>query len=779
MKKKHAIVIVLIAVLFSTIINSTDSSIVREVNSVPPSGQYTIGNGPVPTEALDLNVAPNPSFEETTSDGIPTGYSAFGTGYQWANMSYQDEVANGLYACLVESKGTEMAIANSYIRNYVIFSPEPYLIDGLRLSFEWNVLANPDILQGSRVFIYIQTTNSTGYTQTLSYYLSHTTLGFSNSSTAGHFYMNDSLNQWKAFDRNITEDYTHVSEFGSYDSSRHITYVWLYAYSLIGASGKIQVVFDDFVLDDGAYSGWFSNGDFELGDGSGWGSYFNSPAYVFQSTDSTIGSHSVELNVPAIQFSSNAFGGLYGILASYPAGYYATSPGATTIEFDWSYNDTPGLRWQYSFLHLTLQYATTTYNVYAYLGHGENNPSTTNSTTNKYVNVTGFGVRNTWQHAIIDVYDYVMMFGSTNMTLYRIEFYTYASEIGGSTTTKIDNLQILTDPTGDPGFEIQWYTSSQTPFAGWYMWNGETGVINRTSDAHSGLIACNLTVQDNDYAGIRRPINLQIDPSLLTDFWWRIDEITNAGVGWAYLELSFNNTYFVTYRLAHSGLYSIPSNTSNVVQLLVDNFNQTGIWNNLVRNITNDVVGAFGQSNWILTRLVVNEYAGPGGRTSLICDDMNFKDGTPPEFTSVTVITNPTLSTTQVELRAVVSDVRPGVSSVTFSYSTGGGWSDVLGTYNENGWFTAFIPAQSVGTEVEFYVTAIDGSGQISIDDNGGSYHSYTVTDITVTTTTSTTITTTNTSGGDILTPILVIGAVGALAIILVVSVVLPRTKKK
>ncbi len=778
MKNKHAAVIVVIAVLFGAAFFSIGSPIASESINASQHGNNNLSDGPVPLEPLDLNVRDNPSFETVNPNGIPTGYTAFGSGYQFANTSYQDEVATGLYACLVEAKGTELAIANSYIRNAISFSPQPFLIDGPQLSFKWNVLANPDILLGSRVYLYVQTSNSTGYSQSLNYYFSHTTLGLTNSTTGAHFYMNDTLNQWNDFDRNITEDYQDVSALGNFDSSRFIQYVWLYAYSLVGATEKMQVVFDDFVLDDGSYSGWFSNGGFESGDGSGWSSYFNSPGLVFQSSDSTHGSHSVELNIPTLQFSSTAFCGLSDSMASYPAGYYASVPGQTTIEFDWLYDDTPGLRWQYSYLSLNFQYMTTTYYVYIFLGYGQNDPSATNTTTNKYVNITGFGVRNSWQHAVIDLYDCVMMFGSPNMTFYRMQFYNYATDIGASITTRIDDFQILTDPTGDPGFEVQWFSSAETPFAGWYMWNGETGVISRTSDTHSGLVACNLTVQENDYAGVRRPIKLQIDPSLLTDFWWRLDEITNAGSGWAYLELSFNTTYFVNYRLGHSGLYSIPANTSNYVHILADDFNQTGVWNNLVRNITYDVTEAFGQSNWILTRMIINEYAGPGGRTSLICDDMNFKDGVPPDFASVSVITNPITSSSTVELRAIVSDIRPGIFSVTFSYSTGGGWTDVTGTYNENGWYTAIIPAKPNGTEVQFYATAMDGSGQMSIDDNDGSYYSYAVLDIPVTTTTTTT-TTTPTDGGWGIDPILLVGAFGVIAIIVIVFVMVTRMKKK
>ncbi|GAI95367.1 unnamed protein product, partial [marine sediment metagenome] len=262
------------------------------------------------------------------------------TGYQFTNTTYSDVVKDGAYACLIESQGTDIAVANAYLRNSQPFSPEPYLSDGAQLSFNWNTLANPDMHLGSRVYISVQTTNSTGFVQWIYYYLSHTTLGYSNSTNQGYFFMNDTLNQWNDFDRNITEDYQKISELGNLDSSRWIQFVWIYAWSLNGASDKMQAVFDNFMLDDGSYSGYFVNGDFEST--LGWVSYSSAPSHVGQSMDSTHETYSVEMSIPIMEYShpATAHCSLSDTLASYPQGYYALLPGSSIIEFDWFFDDT-------------------------------------------------------------------------------------------------------------------------------------------------------------------------------------------------------------------------------------------------------------------------------------------------------------------------------------------------------------------------------------------------------------------------------------------------------
>jgi hypothetical protein len=80
-----------------------------------------------------------------------------------------------------------------------------------------------------------------------------------------------------------------------------------------------------------------------------------------------------------------------------------------------------------------------------------------------------------------------------------------------------------------------------------------------------------------------------------------------------------------------------------------------------------------------------------------------------------------------------VTDVGSGVLEVKFYYRTGGtgAFTTILMTDAGSGHFTASIPVQPYDTLVEYFFNATDNAGNWVVDDNGGSYYSYTVDDVT------------------------------------------------
>jgi hypothetical protein len=78
-----------------------------------------------------------------------------------------------------------------------------------------------------------------------------------------------------------------------------------------------------------------------------------------------------------------------------------------------------------------------------------------------------------------------------------------------------------------------------------------------------------------------------------------------------------------------------------------------------------------------------------------------------------------------------VTDVGSGVQEVMFYYRTGGtgAFTTFLMTDAGSGHYTASIPVQSYGTLVEYFFNATDIAGNWVVDDNSGSYYSYTVVD--------------------------------------------------
>jgi hypothetical protein len=86
----------------------------------------------------------------------------------------------------------------------------------------------------------------------------------------------------------------------------------------------------------------------------------------------------------------------------------------------------------------------------------------------------------------------------------------------------------------------------------------------------------------------------------------------------------------------------------------------------------------------------------------------------------------------QVTVTTTVVAGNSGVLNVTLVYTTDN-WAKtnttVVASYNSTSQqATAHIPPQYNGGHVEYYVVAFDGNGNKKVNDNGGSYFSYTVT---------------------------------------------------
>jgi hypothetical protein len=96
----------------------------------------------------------------------------------------------------------------------------------------------------------------------------------------------------------------------------------------------------------------------------------------------------------------------------------------------------------------------------------------------------------------------------------------------------------------------------------------------------------------------------------------------------------------------------------------------------------------------------------------------------------------------QVVVTATVTAGNSGVLNVTLVYTTDN-WkianTTVVASYNSTSQLaTAHIPPQYNGGHVEYYVVAFDGNSNKRVNDNNGSYFSYTVTAPPASTTTNT-----------------------------------------
>lgn len=738
MERKHATVLALTFVLVGLMFFSVDTPLTtqQEVDTViheAPEIIEQIAAEPVPQEPLRLNVVENGGYEEWDSGAhSPEAWVAQASAYVKSDSAYTDVVATGTYAGFAESQGNVIAYGSSYLYNSLGYTTTTLIEPGISLSFNWNTLANPDLQLGAETYLYLQTDNGAGTPFNINYYLSSGNTGHTNSSNYGHILINETVNQWNNFDRNVTEDFIDVFGAGSLTSESYVRSIWFYASSPTSATNKIQVVIDDVELNNGTYSGWVTNGNFESGTGNGWQTYSSDAGYIAQSTDSTHGIYSVNASIPSLSGGS-AYARCYQWYST-NFGYPVLYPEMNVIELDWKYNDTVGAGLsQYAYLRLNFFNGTTHY-VHFYFGYGDDTIHGSNSTTNNYVKMPGFGVRDTWQHSEIDLYEVGIEAGLYNMSIVEVSIYAYQGVVDAGVEILVDDFKMMTYPTSDPTFEYVENWGRYNPFTGWGRFSG-SGEVTQSTIAHGGTYSANITVENVEDGLSRNLLYADIDPALSTDFWWRLEDIQDSGTAYAYINIEFlvsGSNRIIRYVLG-SSLSTTLSNASETVKyILVDGYNDTGVWYHMARNMTADIENAFSisASDCSLFYIGVHAYAAAGMRTSILVDDLHFKDMTPPTIGSVTPPSS-VMYFQNAYVRTIASDVRPGVSEVEVNYTTDdwSSWDIILGTYDIGDWFDAYIPTQPYGTQVDFFVVVTDGCGRFTIDDNGGLDYSYTVGD--------------------------------------------------
>ncbi|MBN2230029.1 MAG: hypothetical protein JW779_10625 [Candidatus Thorarchaeota archaeon] len=728
MERTHTIVLALTFFLVGMMFFSVDTPMVlnhQEVTLSLPSPQEVtqIAAGADSSGNLRINVMDNPSFEDW-SGVLPAGYdNGMATTHNVAEFDYQGPGVTGTYAGLVETESSTTTNGSGLMSAVFLQSDNILIEPGMYLSLDWISLDNPLFDDGAHTFISIFTSNGGSKQRNFKYLLSSKN-SFANTSDQAVFYINDTINAWHHFDRNITEDYIAVWGFGDLSTSQYMQTVSLCVHSNAGDVGVIRAAFDNVILTNGTYSDWIENGDFETGTQASWWPNANSKGYLEQSVDSIHETYSLNMSVPVI---TGGQGSVYtNKKFAYPQSYFVPSPGVTTLEFDWKYNDTPSmLSSQYGLMQVYLRNSTQTYIIVIYFGTYNDALSVTNSTTYTYFKIPGFGVRDTWQHASLDLYDYTSAVGLTNVSLYDVRFNLYNDAQGASVFQLIDDFQIITYPLGDPGFEEDWYMDSLTPFAGWENYNGNTDTIKRTTDALEGTYACNFTGVYNNVIGVHRDDNIAVHPNDLTNFSWRIDEIGNDGA-WAIIRIMYTDFNYVNYVLG-AGSSQPFTNGSSWYTYFVESFNTTGVWNVMNRNLTADYEEAFGSSSDIvIDQIILRCAVDTNNGLTILFDEMHFIDGAPPVVDSVDFLPASPMYYETVDVTIFTHDDRSGIASVYVDYYNGSWWS--VPATDMGGYYFATIPNQMFGI-VEFQVSVTDTSGNVAKDDNDGSRYSYMVGD--------------------------------------------------
>ncbi|MHA1308471.1 MAG: Ig-like domain-containing protein [Candidatus Heimdallarchaeota archaeon] len=756
MKKKTLVFTILLLLLVQAIIVQTSLSssafTTKEETyftqaDIQPSTRLISTDAVAGTEIVQSNLFMYGDMETAETNGEPSAFYGRTTGPSTANFSYQDEVHSGSYGGYLSVQGSkQFSNTLSRTRNFRESTSEySYLDQDIELDFWYNAKKNPDFAQGSESYFYIRFSTNLG-NYYIRYYLSRVSGLPANQSSNAYFDIRGPLDSWTNVVRNLTEDF--ISVFSGPDLSiSYAIYLYLCTNSVANPTGDNILLVDDFSVTNGTGFNYFAdNGDFEDGDSYPWYNFKSGGGSIeLTDTDYTQGSHAFNLTLDCPSgANTNTYG--YGDRETYqgwetiPKGFYASAPGDLTYSFDWKYTDDPGSGGdQRAFIYISTLNETFSADFYFMLGDASDTIPFTNESGPGHVlafmKADGFGVRDTWHEFSLDYYTLLSEFNLTNLVPYYTGYYMEGMNTDGCIMQLLmDDFQIKTYPAYDPGFEADFGYDPSDPIRLWET-NNNPIYVNITSDAHSGNYAANITAHTGLTNAIcYRETFLPITNNLYFDSYWRLDKITSVGLAYSSIILEISDTKTIYYMLGSNDNLGMYSNTSDYCYYIVENYNQTRTWNNLFRNIQDDVMRAFGSDYAVggnITGIELKNYASSSAITSTLFDDINFvTDVVGPVLSNLGQTPDPVQYDEPVTIEVGVLD-NLGVQLVELYYKIGADpytstpmiFSDISHYYE------AVIPAADYGTTVYYYVEAQDVNSLIT---DSGTPYSYVVDDLTL-----------------------------------------------
>ncbi len=726
MKRIHATISLSLAVLMiaSSIPLVGLSLDTTRMSDSPVSEISTAQSGERYTGSIITNTEEYSGFEELGMNGVPNGYNYGHTARGRTDLYYSGLYHSGSHSARVLAEGIGAESANIEAYQYVDDNTY-YFDDKLYLSCYYYIDETPDLADGGVQYIRIRMYNGSSYTY-LFYYISYNS-GFSvsNSTYNGYYLLNSTLDSWHHLQRNLTLDAEEAITGWSVINAE-LDYFRFHVVSPQFASSPSIGIIDDVSIMTGLAAEAIDNTGFEDPTGGDWNGENSSPGYVSQSSTCLDGEYSA--NVSVYQEELDAYGyAMIGKYYPYPYALTATGPKSLNIEFDWNYTSTyNGGYDQSAYIQMYVQNSSNSFSIYYYFGNQLDQWSFGNSSWSKYVKDKNFGSNSTWEHTSIDMYELLSELNVNIMAVTSVNFYVTVGEyLNSSSIFLIDNYEVKTYPTFDPGFEQDWFWTSYNPLPGWQSQGSTYPYHNISSDSHSGDHSANLTIRNTD-SGFRRQPYVETNPSMLVSAWWKLNWIEEISYSYVHIQLGFEGGYYLYYILANHG--SGFSNTSSILYYDTENLNVTGTWVNLLRNFTSDLEPVTTEK-LNLTEVRVHGYSASGGNLSILIDDFAIVDSEPPEILSVNQVTSTPVYYSEVIVQTEVTDNLEDIKEVILHYNTGSNWDTKTCDHISGDLYETSIPALPYGTEIDYYISALDWSSREAIDDNGGFYYSYTVGD--------------------------------------------------
>ena len=165
------------------------------------------------------------------------------------------------------------------------------------------------------------------------------------------------------------------------------------------------------------------------------------------------------------------------------------------------------------------------------------------------------------------------------MVLWQLIFVSNSiNTVGSRVTLLLDDLELISYPTGDPGLEID-LGFSDNPLTSWYV---NSPYVNKTGFSHNGEKAINITTKDNVMISANRYLFFQVKPTYYYSFWWYVDSLPQTSSSSVMIRFNDEENHQVSYILGGGNNYV---NDSYNVYYSVKAYNTTNSWVQTIRNI--------------------------------------------------------------------------------------------------------------------------------------------------------------------------------------------------
>lgn len=659
----------------------------------------------------------NPGLEIWPSVSSPRDWSVYRTPdrYSWFATEPPHHVSEGDYSAGQQIRSSSVQTGWSYWYQSGLAAD----MRNLTLDLDWYVGTLPDT-NWDYFMVYLRLNDGTY----IYYYLVGANgLTLANSSWQVMYRINGPLNTWNNLYRNLTADYLAAPGF-PLTISPGLLVINIYCYLQAGPTTYqlIESYFDDVKLQNETSTfigGATRNGNLETGTFNYWYSSGRSDeSYVLQSSTAHTGVSSANLTAFSNGNSSTAH--------LYQSPYIRiTDQNQGRFSCWWQLNQDQIGNGDYAMVNFEFYNFTDYFRIWYLFGYGGFFPYS-NSTNDYYFLIDEFNTTGSWQYFERNIWqEKSALFGPSDAILNTFFLSAHTNNAQARVELLIDDVKLSARAITVANFEDQ--RAPGTPIYGWD--NQYSTDVMVTDQGYGGGKAanCSIYVFDNAYLEQdlhRRPLNSTRETYL--DAMWRLEDFS---LGRIMFHIEFSDYRDIYYFLGISD-WSSYNNDSSTAFYNVTGSGTLGTWIQMHRDLVHDYEAAFG-SLPNLEMMYISFYAeSDNAALEVLFDDLYLYDDPAPILSNV--VQSPLIPNHGQAVQVEVDIEEHDVDTAWLFYRVDGGiFTSMPMTHQTGNTYRATIAGQPYNTVIDYYFQANDTWGLGSTLQDGATYFSYTVDDLT------------------------------------------------